>query len=44
LGEFDVCLELLSHAFDERYGHAVGFIKKLAEEEIRVVRPFSPGK
>jgi hypothetical protein len=40
LGEFDECLGLLSHPFDERYGHAVGFIKKLAEEKVRVVRAF----
>jgi endogenous inhibitor of DNA gyrase (YacG/DUF329 family) len=44
LGEFDECLGLLSHPFDERYGHAVGFIKKLAEEKVRVVRSISPGK
>ena len=44
LGEFDECLRLLSHPFDERYDHAVGFIKKLAEEKIRVVRQFLPGK
>jgi hypothetical protein len=31
LGEFDECLGLLSHPFDEGYAHAVGFIKKLAE-------------
>ena len=44
LGEFDECLGLLSHPFDERYGHAVGFIKKLAEEKARVVRFFAPAK
>ena len=44
LGEFDECLGLLSHPFDERYGHAVGFIKKLAEDKVRVVRSISPGK
>ena len=44
LGEFDECLELLSQPFDERYGHAVGFIKKLAEEKVRVVRSISPAK
>ena len=35
---------LLSHPFDERYGHAVGFIKKLAEEKVRAVKAFTPGK
>ena len=44
LGEFDECLRLLSHPFDEGYDHAVGFIKKLAEEKVRVVRSISPGK
>jgi phage FluMu protein Com len=43
-GEFDECLRLLSHPFDERYGHAVGFIKKLAEEKVRIVRSISPTK
>jgi hypothetical protein len=44
LSEFDECLGLLSHPFDERYVYAVGFIKKLAEEKVRVVKPFTPGK
>ena len=44
LGEFDDCLELLSQPFDERYGYAVGFIKKLAEEKLRVVKAFAPAK
>ena len=44
LGNFDECLGLLSHPFDERYGHAVGFIKKLAEEKVLVVRSISPAK
>jgi hypothetical protein len=44
LGNFDECLELLSHPFDERYGYAVGFIKKLAKEKVRVVKPFEPVK
>ena len=44
LGEFDDCLGLLSHPFDERYGHAVGFIKKLAEEKVPVVRSISPAE
>ena len=43
-GEFHECLGLLSTPFDERYGHAVGFIKKLAEDKVRVVRSISPGK
>jgi hypothetical protein len=44
LGEFEKCLRLLSQDFDERYGHAVGFIKKLAEEKVLVVRSISPAK
>ena len=44
LGEFDECLGLLSHSLDERYGYAVGFIKKLAEEKLRVVKAFAPAK
>jgi hypothetical protein len=44
LGEFDECLGLLSHPLDERYGYAVGFIKKLAEEKVRPVKQFSPAK
>jgi hypothetical protein len=44
LGEFDNCLGLLSQPFDEGYGYAVGFIKKLAEEKVRVVQPISPAK
>jgi hypothetical protein len=44
MGEFDECLALLSHPFDERYGHAIGFIKKLAEEKVQGVRAFAPAK
>jgi hypothetical protein len=44
LGEFDECLELLSQPLDERYSHAVGFIKKLAEEKVYSVRAFAPAK
>ena len=44
LGEYDKCLRLLSQDFDERYGYAVGFIKKLAKEKVLVVRSISPGK
>ena len=42
LGEFDECLRLLSYQFDEGYEYAVGFIKKLAEEKVRAVKPFEP--
>jgi hypothetical protein len=44
LGEFDECLLLLSHQFESGYERVVGFIKKLAEEKVRVVRPFAPAK
>ena len=44
LGEFEKCLRLLSQDFDERYGHAVGFIRKLAEEKVLVVRSITPAK
>ena len=44
LGEFDECRLLLSYQFDKGYDYAVGFIKKLAEEKVRVVKPFTPGK
>ena len=44
LGKFDECLRLLSQPLEERYGHAVGFIKKLAEEKVRSVKPFEPAK
>ena len=44
LGEFDECLQLLSRPFDERYGHAVVFIRKLAEEKVRGVRAFEQAK
>ena len=44
MGEFEKCLRLLSHPFDKGYDHAVGFIRKLAEEKTRVVRQFLPGK
>jgi hypothetical protein len=30
--------------FDERYGYAVSFIKKLAEEKVLAVKQFSPAK
>jgi hypothetical protein len=44
LGRFDECLLLLSYQFDEDYGFVVGFIKKLAEEKVRAVKPFERGK
>jgi hypothetical protein len=44
LGELHQCLGLLSHPLDERYGYAVGFIKKLAEEKVLVVRSISQAK
>jgi hypothetical protein len=44
LGEFDYCLRLLSSSFDEEYGHAVGYIRKLAEENVRSVKQFLPDK
>jgi hypothetical protein len=44
LGRFDECLLLLSYQFDKGYDHAVGFIKKMAEEKVRVVRSISPAK
>ena len=44
LGEYDKCLRLLSQDFDERYGYAVGFIKKLAGEKVRAVKPFDPAR
>ena len=44
LGNFEECLLLLSYQFDEEYGFVVGFIKKLAEEKVRAVKQFEPGK
>ncbi len=44
LGRFDECLLLLSYQFEEGYDWAVGFIKKLAEEKVRSVKPFEAGK
>ena len=44
LGEFDECLRFLSYQFEEGYDHAVGFIRKLAEEKVRAVKPFEPAK
>jgi hypothetical protein len=44
LGEFEKCLGLLSHPFDERYRHVAGFIKKLAEGKVQGVRAFESAK
>ena len=44
LGRFDECLLLLSYQFEEGYDWAVGFIRKLAEEKVRAVKPFEPVK
>jgi hypothetical protein len=44
LGWFDECLLLLSYQFEEGYDWAVGFIRKLAEEKVRAVKVFEPGK
>ena len=44
LANFDECLLLLTYQFDKGYERAVGFIKKLAEEKVRVVRSITPAK
>jgi hypothetical protein len=44
LGNFEECLLLLSYQFEEVYDWAVGFIRKLAEENVRTVKPFERGK
>ena len=44
VGYFDECLMLLSYQFDKDYEGAVGFIKKLAEEKVRAVKPFEPAE
>ena len=44
LGRFDECRLLLSYQFEEGYDWAVSFIRKLAEEKVRAVKPFEPGK
>jgi hypothetical protein len=44
LGNFEECLLLLSYQFDKGFDRVVGFIKKLAEEKVRTVKPFEPGK
>ena len=40
-GNFDQCLLLLSYQFEEGYDWAVGFIMKLAEENVRAVKGFT---
>jgi hypothetical protein len=44
LGNFDECLRLLAHPFENNYEGAVGFIRKLAEDKVQAVKPFEPGK
>lgn len=44
LGKFDECQRLLTYQFEKDYDWAVDFIKRLAEEKVRVVKPFEPGK
>jgi hypothetical protein len=44
LGKFDECHRLLTYQFEKDYDWAVEFIKKLAEEKVRAVRPFEPVK
>jgi hypothetical protein len=44
LGCFGECLLFLSFQFDRSYDHAVGFIKNLAEQKIRAVKPFEMAK
>lgn len=44
LCKFDECLLLLSYQFEESYDRAVGFIRKLAEDKVRAVKQFEPGK
>lgn len=44
LGRFDECLRLLAYQFEEGYEYVVGFIRKLAEEKVRAVKQFEPGK
>jgi hypothetical protein len=44
MARFEDCLLLLSYQFDKGYDRAVGFIKKLAEEKVRAVKPFEPEK
>jgi hypothetical protein len=44
LGMFDECLLLLSYQFEDGYEFATDFMKKLAEDKVRSVKPFEPAK
>ncbi len=44
LGNFDQCLLILSYQFEPDYDWAVGFIRNLAGEKVRAVKPFEQGK
>ena len=44
LGEFQKCLKLLSYQVEEGYEYAANFIRKLAQEKLRAVKPFESGK
>lgn len=44
LGNFEECLLILSYQFDKGYDRVVGFIRKLAEEKVRAVKPFERAK
>ena len=44
MGNFESCLKLLSYQIEEGYEYAAVFIKKLAEEKVRAVKPFEPAK
>ena len=44
LGEFEKCLKLLSYQVEEGFEHAANFTRKLAEDKVRAVKPFDPGK
>jgi hypothetical protein len=44
LGNFEECLLLLSYQFEAGYDFATNFIKKLAEEKVRAVKPFDQPK
>lgn len=44
LGEFEKCLKLLSYQVEEGYEYAASFVRKLAEEKVRAVKPFEPVK
>lgn len=43
-GNFEECLQLLSYQFDKGYDRPIGFLRKLAEEKVRAVKPFEPVK